>query len=73
VEEILDPGELASVAPLDVDDAFWWVWMSSLAGEESTARKAVFGRCALVETIISGGRWLVVEVSGISIPQSGII
>ena len=63
IEDNLDPGELASVAPLNVDDAFWWVWMSSLAGEESTARKAVFGRCALVETVISGGRWLVVEVS----------
>lgn len=63
IDEFLDPGELSSVTPMNVDDAFWWVWMSSLAGEEPTQRKAVFGRCALVETVISGGRWLIVEVS----------
>ncbi|KAI9849218.1 MAG: hypothetical protein M1838_000206 [Thelocarpon superellum] len=57
----LDPGELASITALDLDDCFWWVWISSLAGEESTERKAVFGRCALLETNIRGGRWLVVE------------
>ncbi|KAI1920354.1 hypothetical protein LOZ65_004068 [Ophidiomyces ophidiicola] len=57
----LDPGELASISVLDLDDSFWWVWISSLAGEESAARKAVFGRCALLETIISNGRWLILE------------
>ncbi|KAL3425331.1 morphogenesis protein [Phlyctema vagabunda] len=57
----LEPGELASITRFDLDDAFWWVWISSLAGEESSERKAAFGRCALVETIISGGRWLVME------------
>ncbi|KAI5798813.1 hypothetical protein EDC01DRAFT_16569 [Geopyxis carbonaria] len=57
----LDPGELDTVAPIDIDDAFWWVWMSSLAGEETGPRKAVFGRCALVETNIKGVKWLVVE------------
>lgn len=62
IDESLDPGELSNVTPLNVDDAFWWVWMSSLAGEEPSQRKAVFGRCALVETVISGGRWLIVEV-----------
>lgn len=35
--------------------------MTSLAGEEPLARKAVFGRCAFVETKITGGRWLVLE------------
>ena len=43
------------------DDSFWWVWISSLAGEETIERKAAFGRCALVETVIGGGRWLVME------------
>ena len=57
----LEPGELASISSLDLDDAFWWVWMTSLAGEEPTERKAVFGRCAVVETNIRGGKWLVME------------
>lgn len=56
-----EPGELASIANLDLDDSFWWVWISSLAGEEPAARKAVFGRCALVETVIRGAKWLVLE------------
>lgn len=57
----LIPGELASITTIYLDDAFWWVWISSLAGEETTDRKAAFGRCALVETNISGGKWLVLE------------
>ena len=57
----LEPGELASINAMNLDDAFWWVWMTSLAGEETGARKAVFGRCALIETTISGGAWLAVE------------
>ena len=57
----LDPGELASINAIDLDDAFWWVWITSLAGEETTARKSVFGRCALIETDIRGGTWLVME------------
>lgn len=57
----LVPGELASITTIDFDDAFWWVWISSLAGEETTERKAVFGRCALIETNIRGGRWLILE------------
>ena len=60
-ESDLEPGELASINAIDLDDAFWWVWITSLAGEETLARKAVFGRCALIETSISGGTWLVVE------------
>ena len=57
----LEPGELASINAIDLDDAFWWVWITSLAGEETTGRKSVFGRCALIETSIRGGTWLVVE------------
>lgn len=57
----LEPGELASITRFDLDDSFWWVWISSLAGEESAERKAAFGRCALVETVIPSGRWLVME------------
>ncbi|KMU87722.1 hypothetical protein CIHG_05489 [Coccidioides immitis H538.4] len=60
-ESTLDPGELASISILDLDDSFWWVWISSLAGEEPASRKAVFGRCALLETIIAGGKWLILE------------
>jgi hypothetical protein len=60
-DSTLEPGELASIDRLDLDDSFWWVWISSLAGEEPTSRKAVFGRCALIETIVAGGRWMVME------------
>lgn len=57
----LEPGELANINTIYYDDAFWWVWISSLAGEETISRKAVFGRCALIETTLRGGKWLVVE------------
>ncbi|OAA54462.1 hypothetical protein ISF_08390 [Cordyceps fumosorosea ARSEF 2679] len=57
----LEPGELASITPFDLDDAFWWVWMSSLAPEETSERKAAFGRCAVVETTVHNGAWLVME------------
>ncbi|KAF2417421.1 hypothetical protein EJ08DRAFT_600096 [Tothia fuscella] len=57
----LEPGELASINNFDLDETFWWVWMTSLAGEETPERKAVFGRCALIETQIQGARWLVME------------
>ena len=32
-----------------------------MAGEELPERKAAFGRCALIETTIPGGKWLVLE------------
>ncbi|TQV98576.1 morphogenesis protein (Msb1) [Cordyceps javanica] len=57
----LEPGELASITPFDLDDAFWWVWMSSLAPEETSERKAAFGRCAVLETTFHDGAWLVME------------
>jgi hypothetical protein len=60
-EENLAPGELAAIKNVELDDVFWWVWMTSLAGEEPSGRKAVFGRCALVETNIMNGRWLIME------------
>jgi len=61
VEEDLEPGELASITQFDLDETFWWVWMTSLAGEETTERKAAFGRCTLIETRIPGAKWLVME------------
>ncbi|KAI1193554.1 hypothetical protein F5X97DRAFT_33838 [Nemania serpens] len=57
----LEPGELASISRFDIDDAFWWVWMSSLAPEETAARKSTFGRCAVIETAVRSGKWLVME------------
>jgi hypothetical protein len=73
-ETHLEPGELASITQFDLDETFWWVWMTSLAGEETTERKAAFGRCALIETQIPGAKWLVVEeqVKGASAgPEEG--
>ena len=32
-----------------------------MAGEEPAQRKAAFGRCALVETIVPQGKWIVIE------------
>jgi hypothetical protein len=60
-EDDLEPGELASITQFDLDETFWWVWMISLASEETTDRKAAFGRCALIETRIPGAKWLVME------------
>ena len=57
----LEPGELASINTVSFDDVFWWVWISSLAGEEPPGRKAVFGRCALLETSLQGGKWMILE------------
>ncbi|KAI1127127.1 hypothetical protein F5Y10DRAFT_200651 [Nemania abortiva] len=57
----LEPGELASITRFDLDEVFWWVWMSSLAPEETAARKSAFGRCAVIETTIRSGKWLVME------------
>lgn len=61
VEEDLEPGELASITQFDLDETFWWVWMISLASEETIDRKAAFGRCTLIETRIPGAKWLVME------------
>ncbi|KUM61853.1 hypothetical protein ACN42_g5267 [Penicillium freii] len=61
LEPDLEPAELASITTLDMDDSFWWVWISSLSGDEPSARKAVFGRCALLETRIRDTKWLILE------------
>ncbi|KXG46063.1 protein of unknown function DUF1708 [Penicillium griseofulvum] len=61
IEPALEPAELASINTLDMDDSFWWVWISSLSGDEPAARKAVFGRCALLETRIRDTKWLILE------------
>ncbi|EXJ56731.1 hypothetical protein A1O7_07075 [Cladophialophora yegresii CBS 114405] len=61
MQQNLDPGELASITKVNVDDSFWWVWISSLAPEEPTSRKAVFGRCALIETKFHFDNWMVME------------
>lgn len=60
-EHDLAPAELAAIASTELDDAFWWVWMTSLSTEEPNERKAVFGRCALIETSIMNGQWLIME------------
>ena len=57
----LEPGELANITTLSLDETFWWVWITSLSGEEPLQRKAVFGRCALIETRIYNGAWLLIE------------
>jgi hypothetical protein len=70
-ERHLEPGELASISRFDLDDSFWWVWMTSLAPEETPERKSAFGRCAVIETRIRTGRWLVMEemVKGAAVEQ----
>lgn len=73
-EEDLEPGELASITAFDLDETFWWVWMTSLANEETPDRKAAFGRCTIIETRIPGGKWLVMEeqVKGAAVgPEEG--
>ncbi|RKF58578.1 putative morphogenesis protein msb1 [Golovinomyces cichoracearum] len=60
-ESQLEPGELASIAKFYLDDSFWWVWICSLASEETPQRKAAFGRCTLIETVIPSGKWLLIE------------
>ncbi|KAJ5111338.1 hypothetical protein N7532_001873 [Penicillium argentinense] len=60
-ESSLEPAELASINTLDLDDSFWWVWITSLSDDEPATRKAVFGRCALLETVIRETKWLVLE------------
>jgi hypothetical protein len=55
------PSELAIITSLDLDEAFRWVWISSLAPEETPDRKAAFGRSVLFETVIPAHQWIVFE------------
>lgn len=55
------PGELQSMDRIRVEETFWWVWITSLSGEEPPARQAVFDKCAILEVQTSTGRWLVIE------------
>ncbi|KAI5288555.1 hypothetical protein KEM52_001118 [Ascosphaera acerosa] len=41
--------EVARITALELDESFFWVWITSLAPEETPARRAVFGHCVLVE------------------------
>ncbi|KAL5615005.1 hypothetical protein BROUX41_005070 [Berkeleyomyces rouxiae] len=59
--QVIEPGELASISAVELDDCFWWVWISSLGPEETSIRKSSFGRCAVIETEIKAARWLVIE------------
>jgi hypothetical protein len=52
---------IESVHPFELDDAFWWVWITSLAAEEPPSRRAVFGRCLMVPTDNARSGWLLVE------------
>lgn len=60
-DEGLQSAAYARLSQGHLDDAFWWMWMSSLAPEETPQRKSVFGRCAVFETTSPDERWLVVE------------
>lgn len=74
-DDNLDEAELGHVSRINLDETFWWVWMTSLAGEETTERKSVFGRCAFVETDIRDAHWLLMEekVKGaVETPEEGV-
>jgi hypothetical protein len=58
----LKPGDLASITRFDLDDAFWWVWMTSVAGEEHPERRTAFGHCTPIEVRHSFPKtWIVME------------
>lgn len=59
--ESLKPAEVSDVNQIELDETFWWVWIASLAMEESPRRKAVFSKCLIMETEMEGRRWLVLE------------
>lgn len=61
----LRPAGLSSVKYFEMDETFWWVWMTSLGPEEPPQRQAIFRRCSLVEAHVSHDRreWVIIEES----------
>lgn len=54
-------GEVQYVKSINLEETFWWVWMTSLAGEEPAVRKTIFNKCAVLEMQAAAERWLVIE------------
>ncbi|OLL23540.1 Morphogenesis-related protein MSB1 [Neolecta irregularis DAH-3] len=67
--ESYDRGNIECVKFMQLDDAFWGVWIESLAAETVESRKAVFGRSVVAE--IANAGWIVVEekLRGVHTPQ----
>ena len=57
----ISSGELQNVSRIKLEETFWWVWMTSLAGEEPAIRKTIFNKCAVLEMQAAAERWFVIE------------
>jgi hypothetical protein len=57
----------AYITHSDLEDGFWWVWMCSLAPEETPERKSAFGHSVVIETQLRGARWMVIEETADSV------
>jgi len=56
----LEPGELASIISLDLDDTFWWVWITSWL-VKNRRREGSIWSLRSGRKIIPNGKWLVME------------